>query len=362
LFGLSGDGLANALSLLSGEAVTGSQHSAFQLMNQFLGIMIDPFVDGRGAGGPALAFAPERASLPPDVTLAYAAISKKPAPDATAFDRRWSPWGAAYGGYGKTSGDAVVAGSHDLAARTTGFAAGLDYRVTSDTVLGAALAGAGTSWSLAQGLGGGSSDALQAGVYGATRWGAAYLAASLAYTHHWMSTDRPVFGGDRVGAGFEAESFGGRLEGGYRIATPLGGLTPYGAVQAQSFHTPAYSETGSGFALAFSPHTGTGTRSELGGRFDHVAMAGAGAVLTLRGRLAWAHDWVSDPAAAAVFQTLPGASFTVDGARPAGDLALASAGAELRLANGIALLGKFDAELGSGSSTYAGSGMLRVTW
>ena len=64
IFGLTGGNLANALTSLSGEAATGSQQVAFQLKNPFLGIMLDPFVDGRvglaGAGGPALGFAPER--------------------------------------------------------------------------------------------------------------------------------------------------------------------------------------------------------------------------------------------------------------------------------------------------------------
>jgi hypothetical protein len=41
---------------------------------------------------------------------------------------------------------------------------------------------------------------------------------------------------------------------------------------------------------------------------------------------------VSDPTVAAVFQTLPGASFIVNGAAPAKNFALTSAGAELRLA------------------------------
>ena len=81
-------------------------------------------------------------------------------------------------------------GSHDLAARAVGFAAGLDYRLTPDTVVGFALAGGGTDWSLSQGLGGGKSDAFQAGVYGATRSGPAYLAAAFAFANHWMSTDR----------------------------------------------------------------------------------------------------------------------------------------------------------------------------
>jgi uncharacterized protein with beta-barrel porin domain len=85
-------------------------------------------------------------------------------------------------------------------------------------------------------------------------------------------------------------------------------------------------------------------------------------VLTLRARLAWAHDWVSDPALAAVFQALPGASFVVNGAAPAKDSALASAGTELRLANGVSLLGKFDGEFASRSSTYSGTGTVRYAW
>jgi outer membrane autotransporter protein len=145
----------------------------------------------------------------------------------------------------------------------------------------------------------------------------------------------------------------------------FGALTPYAAVQVQSFRTPSYSETdvtGGGFALAYKTRTGTDTRSELGARFDRVVAFNPTAVVALRGRLAWAHDWVSDPTLAAVFQTLPGASFIVNGAVPAKDSALASAGAELRLANGVSLLGKFDGEFARGSSTYAGTGTIRYAW
>ena len=38
------------------------------------------------------------------------------------------------------------------------------------------------------------------------------------------------------------------------------------------------------------------------------------------------------------------------------------AGAELRLVNGVSLLGKFDGELASHSQTYAGTGTVRYTW
>ena len=370
VFGLTGANLGNALSSLSGEAATGAQQAGFQMESQFLNLMLDPFVDGRsgvaGTNGPALAFAPEREEVPDDIALAYSAVLKAPkaAPPAS-FAQRWSAWGGGFGGSNRTSGDPAVLGSHDLSARTAGFAGGLDYRLTADTVAGFALAGGGTNWSLAQGLGSGKSDAFQAGLYGATRWGAAYLAAAFAYANHWMSTDRFAFAGDHLTAAFNAQSYGGRIEGGYRYATFYGGVTPYAAIQAQSFRTPSYSETdtnNAGFALAYNSRTGTDTRSELGTRFDRLLALYPGAALSLRARLAWAHDWVSDPALAAVFQALPGAGFIVNGAVPAKDSALASAGAEYRLASGVTLLAKFDGEFANHSSTYAGTGTVRYAW
>ena len=61
--------------------------------------------------------------------------------------------------------------------------------------------------SLSQGLGGGKSDAFQAGIYGATKSGPAYLAAAFAFTNHWMSTDRIAFASDHLTADFNAQSY-----------------------------------------------------------------------------------------------------------------------------------------------------------
>jgi outer membrane autotransporter protein len=356
------------LSPLTGEAATGAQKVGFLLTDQFLNLMLDPFVDGRsGVGGadhPALGFAPERPIMPPEIALAYASVFKAPPKAAPVYEPRWTVWGGAYGGSNRTTGDLAVTGSHDLSARTVGVAGGLDYRLTPDTVVGLAFAGGGTNWSLSQGLGGGKSDAFQAGLYGATKSGPAYLAAAFAFANHWMSTDRFAFS-DHLTANFNAQSYGGRLEGGYRFGTPYGGITPYAAIQAQTFHTPDYTETGlipNGFALTFNGRDATDTRSELGARFDRVLAVYTNAVLALRGRVAWAHDWVSDPTLTPLFQALPGASFIVNGATPAQNSALASAGGELRLANGVTLLAKFDGEFASHSSTYGGTGTFRYRW
>ena len=363
VFGLTGGNLANALSQLDGEAATDAEKGAFQLMTQFLGLMLDPFVYGRGGGsggGQASGFAPEqKASLPPDIALAYDAVLKAP----PSFDQRWTVWGASYGGSSTTNGDPVV-GSNNVTANTFGFAGGADYRFTPDTAAGFALAGGGTNWGLAQGLGGGRSDAFQAGVYGITHDGPAYLAAALAFTNNWFTTSRTALG-DQLTASFAGQSFGARLEAGYRYAAmPALGVTPYAAVQAQSFHTPAYSETdvtGGGLGLSYNTMNASDVRSELGARFDDLQTID-GMPVVLRARVAWAHDWVSNPALGAVFEQLPGASFVVNGAAPPPDSALASLGAQFYFTPALSLLAKFDGEFAPGAQTYAGSGTLRYTW
>ncbi len=70
------------------------------------------------------------------------------------------------------------------------------------------------------------------------------------------------------------------------------------------------------FALNYAAKSVTDVRSELGLRTDK-SFAVDGGLLTLRGRVAWAHDFNPDRSAAAVFQALPGAAFVVNGAAQA---------------------------------------------
>ena len=84
----------------------------------------------------------------------------------------------------------------------------------------------------------------------------------------------------------------------------------------RDFHTPGYSETdstGGGFGLTYAPMNATDVRTEIGARLDSPMMVG-GMPLDLRGRLAWAHDFVSNPSLGAAFQSLPGTNFMVNGA------------------------------------------------
>ena len=86
------------------------------------------------------------------------------------------------------------------------------------------------------------------------------------------------------------------------------------------------------------------------------------AILTLRGRAAWAHDFNPDRAVSAIFQTLPGASFVVNGARQASDSALTTASAEIKWIIGFSLAGAFEGEFSSVTRSYAGKGVAGYEW
>jgi uncharacterized protein with beta-barrel porin domain len=105
----------------------------------------------------------------------------------------------------------------------------------------------------------------------------------------------------------------------------------------------------------------TATRSELGARFDK-AMLVQGGVLTLKAKTAWAHDWNTDRSATATFQTLPGATFTVNGAQPSANAALASLGGEIGWHNGWTLAANFDGEFSRTTAGYAGKGSVKYAW
>jgi len=359
------------LSQLSGESATGSQQTTFDAMNQFMGLMTDPFM-GRGSGingvasptgyaedGQANAYAARKK------TDAFAMFTKAPAP---TFVQRWSVWAAGYGGSQSTNGNAAL-GSNDATSRIAGTAVGADYLFSPDTLAGFALAGGGTNFSV-NNLGSGRSDLFQAGAYVRHTEGNAYITAALAYGWQDITTDRSVTaaGFDRLRAEFNANAYSARAEGGYRfVARSLGGLgiTPYAAAQFTTFDLPAYAEgviSGTpAFALNYAAKSVTDSRSELGIRADK-SLAMQNGILTLRGRLAWAHDFDPDRSIAATFQSLPGASFVVNGAALASDSALTTATAEWKWINGWSAAATFEGEFSNVTQSYAGKGVVRYAW
>lgn len=372
--------VAQNLTQASGELATGAQQTTFDAMNLFLGLLTDPFVAGRGDGATggagatpfaeegngANAYAANGKPRSRSERDAYAAVYRKAPPVAETFTQRWRVWGAGYGGSRTTDGSPVV-GSNDTTSRVYGGVVGADYRFSPFTLAGFALAGGATNFSIANGVGSGRSDQFQAGAFVRHTVGPAYVSAALAYGWQDVTTDRTVTiaGVDRLRAQFNANAFSGRVEGGYRFATPWVGITPYAAGQFTTFDLPAYTEQvvsgANTFALGYASKSVTASRTELGLRADKSYAVRDG-VLTLRGRFAWAHDFNTDRSIAAVFQTLPGASFVVNGAAQARDAALTTASAEMQWRNGWSAAATFEGEFSNVTRSYAGKGVVRYAW
>jgi autotransporter-associated beta strand protein len=353
------------LSQAAGETATGTQQTTFNAMAQFMGVMTDPFIDGRGNGGaPQGSGASGYASTPGNGAARNAFAMFNKAPVAT-FEQRWSTWVAGFGGSQTTDGNTAV-GSNSATSRVYGTAVGADYRFSPDTIAGFSLAGGGTNFSVAN-AGTGHSDLFQAGAFVRHTIGPAYLSAALAYGWQDVTTDRTVTisGADQLRARFDANAWSGRAEGGYRFVTPVMGITPYAAGQFTTFELPSYAEGvvsgASIFALSYGAKSVTDARSELGIRTDK-SWALQDSVLTLRGRVAWAHDYDPDRSIGATFQTLPGASFVVNGAAQASDSALTTASAEIKWINGWSAAATFEGEFSDVTRSYAGKGVVRYAW
>jgi autotransporter-associated beta strand protein len=341
LYGLTGPGLGAALTVATGEVATGLQTSATQMTNGFLNLLLNPFMDGQS-----------------DVRIGRQLLSAPSEADGAAQKSAWNLWAAGFYGSDSFDGDTVV-GSHDLSNSGQSFVLGLDYRASASTVVGIALGVGGSQWSLDDTLGDGDSTAFQVGIFGITNWGPVYLSGALSFVNQWASTDRTVLA-ERLQGDIDAQTYGARIEAGYRLTTGIGGVTPYAAGQIQRFYSSDYAESGgaaNSFALAYDAQSTSYERTELGLRFD-TGTPGGSKQWTFNARAAWAHDWFDQPEMTAAFANLPGTDFVVEGAQRSSNLALLSAGAEVRLARGLSLVARFNSELGDRSTTLSGSGAL----
>jgi uncharacterized protein with beta-barrel porin domain len=362
-----------ALTQISGESATGSQQTTFDAMKMFFGTMLDPFnrsttpapgggSSGYASEGDASAYASDGRRRTSAERDAYAMFTKAP---PAVFEQRWSVWAAGFGGSQTTDGNATV-GSNNTTSSVYGTAVGADYSISPFTVAGFALAGGGTNFNVA-GSGSGHSDLFQAGAFIRHTVGPAYISAALGYGWQDITTNRTVTaaGTSQLRAQFDANAFSGRLEGGYRFVTPWMGVTPYAAAQFTTFDLPGYAEQAvvgsNAFALAYGAKDVTDTRSELGLRADK-SFAMTDGILTLRGRVAWAHDYDPNRSIASTFQSLPGASFVVNGAAQASDSALVTASLEKKWLSGWSAAATFEGEFSDVTRSYAGKGVVRYAW
>jgi len=268
-------------------------------------------------------------------------------------------WGSVFGTSASLSGDSET-GSHDTDVSVGGLAAGVQASPAAGSIVGVALAGGRTSWSLDGTPGSGDSNFMQIGAYGAQRYEDFYISAAASVAFHAMSTERNLnlLKSYHYDADFNGQDGALRVEGGYRIYEDEGNsLTPYAAFEGQYLYTGSYDENGNGkdaFALSYDSKSATALRSELGLAFM-LASEGQVPRFALSGRAAWAHDWNNGDSADVTFQSIHGAGFTVSGAEMPDNVALVSATATAWLTDSFILSASFDGEFGDGYDSLAGA-------
>jgi len=125
---------------------------------------------------------------------------------------------------------------------------------------------------------------------------------------------------------------------------------------------PGYTESGNpAFALSYQAATQTNERAELGvwaGKSFQLSSA----ILWLRGRAGYAHDWWSSDNFTTAFADLPTQSFTSTGITPPANVGLGSLMAEVKYPSGVSWSARFDAEAASSYYSLAGTGTFRYAW
>jgi uncharacterized protein with beta-barrel porin domain len=366
------------LDNLSGEGTVGTQHAALNTGNLFTKTMLDQVLSFLGGGG-----TPGTGDFNPDSTLLqYAAVEKVKRPEYKAFaairpqsgvfePRRLRAWMSAFGGTQSLNGDPVI-GSADASNRTFGAAGGFDYQVTPDLMVGFAGAGSTSTFSVPGRATNGTLEGGHVGLYGVYRWGAAYLAGTLSYSHFSNDTYRTITGvgpTETARGQFGSDQFGGRLQTGYKFAFDRFAVTPFAAVQYLQLWQRGYSEasfTTAGapgiLGLTFQSRAISSLPTFLGAQVDARFAFAHGVTFAPFVRASWVHEFMPDRNVAAALGILPTGTFIVDGPRAAADAARIEAGGNLYVTRNVAFFGNFIGEYSGSTSSSAGNGGLRVTW
>ncbi|TCR65372.1 autotransporter-associated beta strand repeat-containing protein [Bosea sp. BK604] len=356
LYNLPAAAIPAAVNQLSGEVHTAAPAMAVSAADQFLRAMLDPSAAGRlGEASPA-----------PGAATFSGSVTKGHDVPVVLNPPRYSVWGAAFGSVGRTDGD-VRAGSARRDLDDAHLAVGADVRLAPGTVAGFAVAGGSARTSLAGGLGKADAEAFQAGLYGMTRLGPINLAAALGYARLENDVNRsaPALG-SALSSSYVTTAWSGRFQASAAVASWNGlTLSPLAALQAIQVRSPGVAEASwsgaSAGALSLARRNEVTSRSELGLQLDVQAMLGATPVSGYV-RASWAHYFQRDADLSASLIGLPGASFAVQGAKPARNAALITTGFDVRLTPNVTLGARFDGELSGTTNRYGGSAQLKVSF
>jgi len=370
------------LSQLAGEVSTTAPTASFAAFGQYLNAVFSqtstarntPRGSARAAGGyqtAALRTTTDgggtRISLPEGDACDVDACDA-----GAAFGLDWTYWAQGFGSAGRIDANPVL-GTSRVDMTTGGGATGIDVHLNPNFLVGLTLGSANAGYALATSASSGTSSAVVFGVYGGYSNGPAYIDAALAYGYGSFTTQRFVGTGaisEQINGSFDGSQYGGQVEGGWRLALGRNTLTPFAGLAVQALRQNGYTETSRDtvtgapgtLGLIVQPQTTVSVRSTLGGQFGTSFQANDDTVLSPRLRLGWAHEFNTQRTSTAALSLLPGATFTVTGAPPAADALILGVGVDLDLSRMVRVFAQFDGDFASNTTSYGGTGGIRLFW
>lgn len=372
----SADQARSTFDSVSGEGLAGAHNAAFRASALFTSSVNDQATawrmgrDGSGnavvAGGDgALGYAPEEAHA------SVIPFTKAPAP--ARFERTWRAWGAAFGGTGALRGDAAL-GTASQTDSLFGGNIGLDYQVWPNWLVGVAFGGSEGNFSVTDRATSGKVDGVHGGIYSMLALNQLYVSNATTISSFGNKTTRATggFGGlarETESGDFRSWELRSRFEVGRDFSIAGARLTPFAAFEIAQLYSNGFTEssltaggTPGSLALSVGRQTTTSAPLFLGVRGERRFELADGLAVTPQASVAWVHEFSPARNLNGALVSLPGASFIVNGARPASDAAQVNAGAQLDVTHYAALFASFEGEFSNIAQTYAGKGGVRMAW
>ena len=288
---------------VGGGGVSGGQETAFDASRLFGSAMLAQTVfPYLAVGAPGMGPEATRPAYPEKYTpLKVGPSDTEPAMMGGDYyqPRRWRVWAAGLGGSSSLDGDK---GAGNLDTDIGGVAGGLHYRFNPTALIGVAGGYTNFDFSVDQLRTKGTLQGAHVGLYGVKSFGRLYLAGTAEYADFDNKTDRIIDWviDERARGSFNSNSFGGRLEAGWRRSVGRHSVTPFVGADAYELEIDGFTENSQGLngapgilGLTYKSNSVTSVTSSVGIQFDTHWALGNDRVLTPFVRVAWVHEYNS---------------------------------------------------------------------
>ncbi len=349
--------LGQTYDSLSGEGTSAAQQAVFNSRGQFFDVVLSQAALLLDSG-------------PTQYALAAAAPIAPPAMAA------WRVWAAGFGSGGNLGGLATNPGSAKATFSNGGGAAGIDYRVNPNILVGFTAGGAEASFDVSDRRTRGSASGVNLGLYGmATLGSGVYVQGVLSYGYYSNDIHRDLVGAnigptENARGSFGSNLFGGRFEAGWKNTFSQVNLTPFASIQFDALSQDSYSEftvvNGTGLpnamGLHYSSRSVTSVPLSLGLQVDGSFAVGNGTTITPSARISWVHEFEPIRAINAAFLAAPGFPFSVRGAAAAEDAARVDVGMAVRFSPRFSLYGSFVGIFSGAGTAVGGLGGIKYSF